>query len=311
MHISRVDLNLFVVLDTIYTEGGLTRASHKLNITQPAVSHALARLRELFNDPLFERRGHSMVPTPLTRSLIEPVRASLRVLESTLHKVDRFDPATASKRFVLGLRDVLEPIALPPLMRRLAVEAPSVEVATAHVDRRNLESELSAGSVDVAIDVLLPASDKLRFRRISTDRLVVLARRDHPALQAGLDLETYLAAGHILVSSRRRGRGLEDHELARRGLQRSIRLRCQHYFAASHVVSQTDLLVTMPERHAAVANRRFDNLVFPFPIEGPTLEAYLYWHANAEDDPANRWLREQLVELLTTSRPPSEAVPAG
>jgi Transcriptional regulator len=298
MHISRVDLNLFVVLDTIYTEGGLTRASEKLNLTQPAVSHALARLRELFGDPLFERRGHSMVPTPLTRSMIESVRASLRMLESTLHKVDRFDPATTAKRFVLGLRDVLEPIVLPPLMRRLAEEAPAVEVATARIDRRSLESELSAGTVDVAIDVLLPLSDKLRSRRISSDRLIVLARRDHPLLRNGLTLETYLCAGHILVSSRRRGRALEDLELSRLGLQRTVRLRCQHYFAAAHVVSQTDLLLTIPERHAAVANRQFRNQVFPFPIEGPTLDAYLYWHANAEEDPANRWFRRHLEAVL-------------
>ena len=119
MHISRVDLNLFIVFATIYDEGSVTRASQKLNLTQPAISHALGRLRLLFDDPLFERQGHAMVSTPLARSIIEPVRHSLRGFEVTLNKLDRFDPATSQKQFNLGLRDVLESNVLPPLVKRV------------------------------------------------------------------------------------------------------------------------------------------------------------------------------------------------
>ncbi len=298
MHLSRIDLNLFVVLDAIYTEGGITRASAKLHLTQPAVSHALARLRELFGDPLFERRGHAMVPTPLARSIIEPVRRSLRTLETTLHGSGSFDPATTQKRFVLGLRDVLEPTVLPPLMQHIAEEAPFVDVSTVLAERRSLESELAAGTLDAAIDVLLPAAGSLRHVLIASGALVVLARREHRQVQGGLDLDLYLRQEHILVTSRRRGPGLEDLELSRHGLQRRIRLRCQHYFAACHVVSRTDLLLTMPERYAQIANRQFKNQILPFPLEGPAMDAYLYWHANADHDPANRWFRTQLLRTF-------------
>ena len=103
MHISRVDLNLFIVFDAIYTEGSVTRASAKLNLTQPAISHALGRLRTMFGDPLFVRKGHLMVSTPLARSIIEPVRQSLRGFEVTLNKLNRFDAATTEKQFTLAL----------------------------------------------------------------------------------------------------------------------------------------------------------------------------------------------------------------
>jgi DNA-binding transcriptional LysR family regulator len=298
MHISRVDLNLFIVFEAIYTEGSVTRASLKLNLTQPAISHALGRLRVMFDDPLFVRQGHMMVSTPLSRSIIEPVRQSLRGFEVTLNKLNRFDPATTEKEFTLALRDVLESTVLPPLMVALEQAAPQAKVAAVQVDRRELESELQAGTLDCAIDVLLPLSPEIRHVRILADRTLVVARRGHPRLQGGITLDAYLEEEHILASSRRKGPGIEDFELSRLGLQRKIRLRCQHYFAACRVVSQTDLILTMPERYARVANQQFDNQLLPLPLEMPAWDVYLYWHANVEDDPANRWLRERLTAAM-------------
>lgn len=297
MHISRVDLNLFIVFEAIYAEGSITRASLKMNLTQPAISHALNRLRQLFDDPLFERQGHVMVPTPLARSIIEPVRASLRGFEVTLNGVERFDPASSERTFSLALRDVLEASVLPPLMARVALEAPSVGLNALQVGRRELEGELAAGTLDAAIDVLLPLSNDIRHTRLVMDKTVVLVRKDHPRVQGALDLELYLQQEHVLASSRRRGPGLEDFELSRVGLQRRIRLRCQHYFAACRVVSQTDLALTMPERLAQVVNQQFGNQILPFPLTIPSLDIYLYWHANVDNDPANLWLREQVTQV--------------
>jgi DNA-binding transcriptional LysR family regulator len=297
VHLNRIDLNLFVVFEAIYTEGGITRASRTLNLTQPAISHALGRLRDMFGDPLFEREGRMMVPTPLARSLIEPVRRSLRGLEITLNEVSRFDPATTVRSFTLSVRDVLESTLLPTLMQRVSAQAPQIDIAAVRGDRKQLESELAMGTIDAAIDVFLPVSPAIHRTRVALDPMVVVARKDHPALRRGnkLDLKTYLRLGHILVSSRRSGPGLEDVELSRLGLQRRVRLRCQHYFSACRVVSQTDLMLTMPQGYAQVTNRQFGNVILPFPLELPTLDAYLYWHANVESEPANCWLREQLM----------------
>ena len=298
MHISRIDLNLFVVLDAIFSEGNITRASRKLNLTQPAISHALARLRQLFDDPLFVRQGATMAPTPFTRKVIPQVRQALALFESSMQGQVEFDPGSSHRLFHLGLRDVFEATALPPLLARLRQLAPAIEIASVRIDRRDIENELTAGSLDLVLDIPVPVSEAIRQQRVSRDRLIVLARAGHPAINGGLDLPTYLAQAHVLVSSRRKGMGLEDFELNREGHRRRIGLRCQHYFAACRVVSETDLLLTMPEQYARIANAQFGNLIHAFPLQTQPLDAHLYWHASADDDPANRWLREQFASLI-------------
>ncbi|SIQ47522.1 MULTISPECIES: LysR family transcriptional regulator [unclassified Pseudacidovorax] len=295
MHISRVDLNLLVVLDTIYTEGGITKAADKLHLTQPAISHALARLRDLFNDPLFERQGHRMVPTALTKRIIDPLRGSLQSLGSLLNDTQSFDAATSTKRFVIGLRDFMESTVMPPLMRTLAGEAPGVEVASVRASRRSLEGELAAGTLDLAVDVLLPVSDAVKFTRITVDGAAVVARQGHPAIQGSVDIDTYLAQRHVLVTTRRQGPGFEDIELRRLGMQRQVALRCQYYFAACRTVSQTDLVLTMPESYAHMVNKTFGNQVLPMPAPLSSMDAYLYWHASTDNDAANRWLRSVML----------------
>ncbi len=180
VHLSRIDLNLLVVLETIHAEGGITRAAEKLHLTQPAISHALARLRETFDDPLFVRQGNAMVPTPLARRLIGPVGDALRTLDATFGGLERFDPATSSKRFAIGLRAVMESTVLPSLVQAALAQAPGVELSAVRVDRRRVESDLASGVLDVAIDVLLPVSESVRHARLSSDRMVVVARRGHP-----------------------------------------------------------------------------------------------------------------------------------
>lgn len=298
MNIRQADLNLFVVFDLIYSEGSLTGTARQLGLTQPAVSHALARLRELLEDPLFVRQGHRMVPTPLARRLIEPVRKSLNGLELTLSRLEQFDPATAHRRLVLGLHDALEPLLLPPLMQAIQDQAPNIELAVVHMARRDLQSELTAGNMDAAVDVFMPISANVMSRRLFSHRLVVLARKNHPQIGKPLDLESYLAQGHIHVSARRQGYGLVETELSRLGVQRRVMLRCQHYHAACDVVSRTDLLLTLPENQAEVVNRSIGNQILPFPIDEPAQVAYLYWRTTADEDPANTWLRSLLHQVV-------------
>ncbi|NDI87012.1 LysR family transcriptional regulator [Undibacterium crateris] len=308
MHLSRVDLNLFVVFVAVYTEGSVTRAAQQLNLTQPAISHALKRLRDLFQDPLFIRQGQSMVSTPLARNLIEPVRQALRGLELSMQEHARFDPATASKQCHLALRDVLESTILPPLLHQLTQQAPQIQLQAIQVERRELVAELAAGTLDLAIDMLLPLSGEIRRQRILQDKTVILVRQGHPVIQGQISLEQYLQAEHILASSRRHGPGLEDVELSRLGLQRKVKLRCQHYYAACRVVSQTDLLLTMPEAYARIANEQFGHQMLHLPLAMPTWDVYLYWHQNVDQDPANLWLRELVINAVTPAALPATPV---
>jgi DNA-binding transcriptional LysR family regulator len=295
-NIAKLDLNLLVVLEAIYSAGGVTRAAEKLNLSQPAISHALSRLRHMFNDPLFSRHGQTLMPTPLTRGLIEPLRRSLRELAALLSESGHFDPRAAEQRFTLAMRDPVEILVLPPLLGRIAGEAPGIDLRALQVARRNIEAGLASATLDLALDVPLALSDSVRRERVAADPLVVVARKRHPRLRAGFDLATYLGQQHVMVTSRRKGPGLEDLVLGQHGLQRRIRLRCRNYLAAFRVVSETDLVLTMPKRYAARLNVGFGNRILPLPLAAPTLDLYLYWHASVDKDAANRWLRALVIE---------------
>jgi DNA-binding transcriptional LysR family regulator len=292
-----------VVLEAVYREGNLTRAGQQLNLTQPAISHALKRLRDLLQDPLFVRQGPHMVPTPFTRNMIEQVRQALQILEGNLSQSRNFVPEHTRRNFHLSLWEYAEALILPSLMRRLTNAAPGMSITTSRVKRRDLETELASGSVDLAIDIPMTMSDRIRHKWLLNEPFVVVARHDHPAITEKLDLDTYLAQRHIQVSSRRHGPSLIDIELSRRGLHRQVFLRSQHNLTACMVVSKTDMLLTLPEPHAQLLNMGMANpgpmnRVYPFPLPAPRLEAHLYWHESVENDPANRWLREEIEKVL-------------
>src|SRR5271166_6485136 len=258
----------------------------------------LGRLRAVFNDPLFTRQGHQMMPSPLTRSLIGPVRQSLQTLTASVLKARQFEPAAAHRVFNISFRDVLEAKLLPELASRVLEIAPMVQIVSVRTGRADLESELAGGSLDLAIDVLQPLPESIRRQRLFRDTHVVVAREGHPHVKDRLDLDTYLAQGHILVSSRRTGMGIEDMELSRIGLHRRIAMRCQQFFAACQVVTRTDLLLTMPEQYAYSANQNLPNKILPLPIDMPPIDIYLYWHENVDVDPANIWFRELLTSIV-------------
>ena len=295
MQLSRIDLNLFTVFDAIYREGGITPASKRLHLSQPAVSHALARLRELLDDPLFERRGNDMVPTPMARSLAATVSGSLGNLERVLQRAATFDPGNSTRSFTIAMREAHEVTLLPALVAKVHREAPHVAIASVRIERRDVEEDLQSGELDLALDVALPLSAEVRRAPLSSESLVVLARKDHPLVHGALDIDTYLALDHILITGRRHGGGYEDVALGRLGMSRHIRVRCQQHAAASEMVSQSDMLVTMTRVQARLANQHANNQVMAFPVEIPALETFVYWHASADGDPASGWLRGLIV----------------
>jgi DNA-binding transcriptional LysR family regulator len=298
VHLSQVDLNLFVVLEAIYREGNITRAGHQLNLTQPAISHALKRLRDLLKDPLFIRRGAHMVPTPFTRNMIDQVRQALQILEVNLSESHKFDPRHTRRNFNISVWEYIETLALPTLLHRLERQAPEMSITTSRVKRRDLEAELASGSIDLAIDIPIATSEPIHQKRLLREPFVVMARAGHSGISRTLTLDTYLAQPHVLVSSRRYGPSLIDVELSRLGFRRKIILRCQHNFAACRVVSETDLLLTLSRGHASMLNFGLGNRVYPFPLKTTQLEAHMYWHESVENDPANRWLRQQIRSVL-------------
>lgn len=295
VNLSRIDLNLFVIFDVIYQEANLTRAAERLHLSQPAVSHALARLRTHFNDPLFERSGKGMLPTPLAKAMIEPIRAALHQFEKTLNTEQSFEPELAKRVFSLAARDIMEATALPNLMKQLGQEAPNIQMRSVRIARRDLENALLSGKVDLAADVLLPMSDAIAHQKVTSESFVVIMREQHPAVQEDWNIDAYTAAQHVQVSSRIEGLGIEDFALTRVAKARHIALRCQNYHAAVKVIQETDLLLTLPISYA----QQLDGIVIKeFPVPMQSIELYLYWQRKAEADPALMWLKEKIVGLF-------------
>ncbi|MET0377880.1 MAG: LysR family transcriptional regulator [Spongiibacteraceae bacterium] len=290
MKLSQVDLNLFVVFDTVFTEQNLTRAAEILHITQPAVSNALNRLRDTVGDPLFVRTAKGMRPTPVAQNLIEPVRAALRQFESCLQSRDQFDPATASRVFRINAGDIAEPMFVPALAHYFEQHCPGLKLEVLFVDRADAPLEMAAGNLDIAIDATLLSHPELNSIPLLRDNYVCALRRDHPLAQTALTLEHYLALRHIHISSRVRGPGHVDLALRALGQRRNIAVRLQHYVAAQAVIAATDYALSAPRRLVA----EWDVAALPLPFATQPQELNVFWHKSAEHDPANEWLRQTL-----------------
>ena len=291
----RTDLSLLAVFDVVYRERNLTRAAQLLSLSQSAVSHALARLRERLDDPLFVRQGRGVIPTPRAEQLAPGVQAALARLDEALRPGGGFDPARDLRRLTVAMADEIEPMALPQLMRGLRAVAPQAQLASVRVDRASLRADLVAGRIDLCVDVARPTESEIVHAPWRRHHLcVVSARRRH------LDVDGYLAADHIAVSSRRTGPTMEEFALGRLGLQRRVALRCQNYEAACRVVVESGLLLTMPREQAQPLRRALGFHILPMPMELPPFELHLYWHRQAEGLPAVRWLREHLLAQVSS-----------
>ena len=294
----KIDLNLFTVFEAIYTEGSLTRAAERLNLTQPAISHALSRLRDRLDDPLFVRQGHRMRPTPLAQNLLPNIQNALSQLNSALQQAHEFDPAAAEKTFKIAMRDIMEASFIPPIVDKLDKENLNIQLASVHMERKEMEAKLASGDIDFALDVVLPTPQNIRQLKLINDELVVIKRKGSSIDCA--DKTAYLNAKHIVVSLRATGPSLVDYALSSVGLNRKVGLRCQHYFAGCQVVSQGDMLLTMPKHYAQVLLNHFDNLELqPLPFETPNIDVYLYWHKSQDNNAANQWFRSFIKAELT------------
>jgi len=303
MNLNAIDLNLFVAFDVIYAERNLTRASEVLNITQPAVSNTLARLRATFGDRLFVRTGNAMVPTPVAQSLVGPVRQALRQLRASVDQVRKFDPLTSEKIFNLSMGDGAATILMPEIASALRRHAPHLKIHCSQVDRREIASELASGNLDFALDIPELEKPDLNGADILRDRYVCVLRQGHPFAKREVTLADYLELQHVMVSSRRRGRGLVDIALARLGKQADTPLRVTHFQSALHVVMASDMAVTAPLSMAC----RYEVVRKELPFEVPPLRTVLYWHRNADHDPANVWMRQQIVDASRRLQPESPA----
>ena len=291
--LEHLDLNLLVTFEAVYRERNLTRAAKRLFVTQSAVSHGLQRLRAQLGDPLFVRRASGVEPTPGAVRLAPQVSEALRLLRRAL-ETDEFDPARDLGRVVIAIHEELEPAVLPALERRLRAAVPGVEIDCVRVDRVSLERDLASSRLDLAVDAAQVAGPELCHTSLAHDRFCVVSRRG-----GRLDVRRYLAARHVMVSSRRSGPALEDVLLDQLGVQRSVVLRCQRYEAACRIVADSDLLLTAPRLRARAIAAHMRLVLLPVPFQLPPFDMRMYWHRQFDTDLRSQWLRTQLTAVAS------------
>lgn len=300
---SRLDLNLFRVLDAIYSQGGVSAAARVLHLTQPAVTHALQRLRHQLGDPLFVRQGNRLLPTEKVRTMMPAVQMHLKGLHASAHAQPRFDPARLEMTFHVGLRDILESVALPALLARIERHAPQVRVVSRRIAVDEAERELAAGTLDVVVDRPLRVGPRIARRHLLDESLVVAMRERHPCAEQ-LRRADYLAARHVAVSPLGESSAL-DALLGQSGLFRQLPLVCQHYFSAGEIASRTDLLLTVPRSYAQHLASLLPLAVQPLPIRLKAFPILAYWHPSKEADHAHAWFRQWLAEAITAAIAPA------
>ena len=298
MNIRDVDLNLLRVFDAVLREKSVTAAAARLDLTQPAVSNALARLRRMLDDALFVRTAEGMRPTPYAQGLADPVRQALGLVETALARPAGFEPATSVRTFRFHMSDIGEMVFLPALVERLQRVAPGVRVEVTPLALEEITDALASGALDLAVGALPGLAGLVRTRSLLRDPYVCLMRAGHPLAGRRLTERQFAGVSFALVSSLGGGHRVVEEALAKHGLTGRIALRVPHFTVVPVVLERTDLVLTIPERVARVYERggRFKSARPPIPI--PPADVGIHWHERFERDPGNVWMRELLVELF-------------
>jgi DNA-binding transcriptional LysR family regulator len=291
-----IDPALLRVLLAVLDERQVTRAAARVGLTQPALSHALGRLRRQLGDPLFVRGEGGMVPTARARALEAPARRLLAELAAFGAGDGRFDPATLERTLVIATRDYGEVVLVPALARRLAAIAPSVRIAT-RVLQGPAHDELAAGRVDLVIGIQEHVAAPLRRRALFRDHFVSLARKGHPALRRPISAEVFAELRHVLIAPGGDPGGPVDAALAARGARRVVAVRVASFLTGPVLVAGSDLIITLPERMARLLADGLGLVVFETPVPLASFATYAGWHEAQQHDPVHRWLRDQVVAV--------------
>lgn len=299
-HLAGLNLNALVALDALLTECNVTNAARRIRITQPAMSQTLARLRELFDDPLLVRKGRGMVRTPRAEAMLQPLSEALQSVERAVQLGMGFDPATSKRIFRISMTDVHMTAVLPGVLRIIGESAPDVRIQAEPMSMHGLSERIGSGEIDLAVGFLLRSTEGLRAENLFTDEYVCLVRRGHPlARRKRVRIEDYAKHHHVANSPV----GFVPRALAgvRLGVSSPSRIRVSlpYMLGVPSMVRGTDLVATVPRR-ALVPPIDLEGLVvLAAPVEFPSVSHSMWWHPRFDRDPAHLWFRQLVREQFT------------
>ncbi|MFE4111478.1 LysR family transcriptional regulator [Kosakonia sp. YIM B13611] len=296
INLNRLDLNLLLTLDVLLREHNVTRAAQRLNLSQPSVSVQLARLREIFDDPLLLPGPRGMQPTVRADELREPLRQALEALERAVSPVNAFEPARASVTWRIAATDYTESAVLLPLLHTLRRDAPASRLAVFELNPGQIKRQAEQGDIDLFFHLRDGAPASLHQRLLFTERYVLAGRLDHPALKRRPSLKQFCQLEHVIVSPEGGGfQAATDEALAAHGLTRNVVLSVPHFLFMLDVLARTDLVAVLPERLVATTGAL--QVVDP-PLDLPGFDMLMLWHERLHRDPGHKWLRQQVLAVL-------------
>ncbi|WP_175998235.1 LysR family transcriptional regulator [Burkholderia stabilis] len=298
-HDDDFDLNLLMVLDALLREQHLTRAASELGLSQSGMSHALARLREFYDDPLFIRSANGMQPTARALELAAPVASALGTIRHQVLSRAHFDPKTANRTFTLCLTDLGEIAFLPELMSHFQREAPNCTLRSIHVPSAELAQTLESGAADLAIGARSNVSDQLYQQLLFTQPFVTLASTRNTRVSGDtLTLDLFTHSQHIAVDLGDPLHEAFDQVIEAAGIERRIFLRTPHFLSVPLLLERNPCMLATVPRALGVLFSRYGNVkVFAPPVTLPEMALRQYWHIRYHRDAANLWLRGTIKEL--------------
>jgi DNA-binding transcriptional LysR family regulator len=299
MNLSNIDFNLLKVLDALVTERNVTRAGKRLGRSQPAVSNALQRLRQLLGDDLLVRGPHGFLLTPRAEAIREPLREAIALMESCLAEEPQFDPAKATGVFRLSTPDRLSIALLPPLLARLQRLAPNMALQVLTADRKPALDLLDEDRIDLALGWFDERPGHLHAEVMLEDKLFCVFRRDHPILKRGVtfDIKTVLLFPHLVVSATGQRTAIFDDLLLRRGLRRHPLVTVTNFTAVPQLLSTSDMIGVFARLAADVFQKSFKLAKRPVPIDVGQIATSMVWHARYDRDRKHAWLRQQIKAI--------------
>lgn len=300
MKLHQLDLNLLLAFDALMTCRHVTRAAEQLFISQPAMSHALNRLREQFHDPLLVKTPQGMQPTARALKLHSGIQQALQLLEQQLGESDHFEPLTSDRRFVISTTDYVECVLIPPLIKHLKQIAPQIQIEIAILRDEVPEAELASGKIDLVLgfDEYMQVPNYLYRETWYQEPLAGLVSVENELVAAQVNLAELIAAPHVFHSPLGTTDSMVDRYLASHGLERKISVNSQSYLSAAAIVSQTDHMLVLPEKVANMLAGNWPLRSVRLPDDMPSYHLNCVWHPAHGEEPAIQWLRHQMRSLL-------------
>jgi DNA-binding transcriptional LysR family regulator len=308
--LSRTDLNLLALFEIVLEERHVGRAAERLNLSPSAVSHGLGRLRRLLNDPLFLRTPKGVVPTARATELAEPIADILARVRTVVSRAEPFDPATSTRRFIIGAPDGVSAVVVPPLLAELRRRASKIDIGVRQLlpphgtpFERAWDpalAELEARALDVAIVPIHGVPSRFFECTLYEEEFVIASRAGHPFIKAPT-LQRFCEAQHLLVSLAGDPHGFVDDVLAKRGLARRIALTVPNFMMALAIIAETDLIAALPKRLVAMYAARFGvtSVTGPIPPRSDPIRAIA--SKSAMTDAGVAWLFGVLRDTQQTS----------